>query len=237
MAITLTHDELANALGLDDADTNVERLRRVARVVIEKRAPNAPQTIQNESAIRLCGYLMDQPFAPQMPRYTNALRNSGADALLQPYRTHRAALVGNGASMADDADVVPETPVVDTPSGDITSVVMQTAWTPYDTATDPRIVFDTATYDFEIDTQGIEGKNVEFDPPDSTEEGYQYFVFPDTYPDLIAIGLLPGGTGIGLSGFEFSASDILGFKTYRSTHLLSGALTSRFTWFLSWGNF
>ena len=40
-----------------------------------------------------------------MPRYTNALRNSGADGLLQPYRTHRAGLVGNGASMIVDDDV------------------------------------------------------------------------------------------------------------------------------------
>ena len=58
-------------------------------------------------------------------------------------------------------------------------------------ATDPRIVFDTATYDFEIDTQGIEGKNVEFDPPDSTEEGYQYLVyFLTLFPDLIGLGLI-----------------------------------------------
>ena len=106
MALSLTHDELATALGLDAEDENIERLRRLGRVMVEKRAPNAPSTIQNEAVIRICGYLIDQPFAPQMPRYTNALRNSGADALLQPYRTHRA-----GISMDRTPSTDGETPI------------------------------------------------------------------------------------------------------------------------------
>ena len=41
----------------------------------------------------LSGYLFDQPNAGRGSTYANALRNSGAAAILMPYRVHRAGSV------------------------------------------------------------------------------------------------------------------------------------------------
>ena len=44
----------------------------------------------NEAVRRLAGYLFDQPEAARGDAYSNALRNSGAQRMLLPYRLHRA---------------------------------------------------------------------------------------------------------------------------------------------------
>ena len=96
MAVTLTIAQLLNALRLGDSTeetTEATRLLAYATEAVTKRAPGAPDTAHNEAGIRLAGYLFDQPFAPASARYSNALRNSGADAILLPYRKHRAGVV------------------------------------------------------------------------------------------------------------------------------------------------
>ena len=55
-----------------------------------KHAPNASETAMNEAVRRLAGYLFDQPEAGRGDAYSNALRNSGAQRMLLPYRLHRA---------------------------------------------------------------------------------------------------------------------------------------------------
>ena len=76
--------------------------------------------------IRVCGYLMDSAvrefkcLAIPTPCEIRVLMD-----FFQPYRTHRAALVGNGESITVGDDVVPDTPVEDTPNGEILSIVMQ----------------------------------------------------------------------------------------------------------------
>ena len=73
------------------------RLLAVVEAMVEKYAPNAPAALQNEAAIRICGYLFDAPAAPGGAAYANALRNSGAAVLLLPWREYRLG------SMADSS--------------------------------------------------------------------------------------------------------------------------------------
>ena len=91
MAVTLTVDQLRNALRVEDSAEEVEivtRLLAVGTAMVEKYAPDAPDVIQDEATIRIAGYLFD---APSTGRGTpNALRNSSASALLSPYRVQRA---------------------------------------------------------------------------------------------------------------------------------------------------
>ena len=93
MAVTLTVVELANALRVGDSpeeSTEVTRLLAYSTEAVVKHAPDAPPVTSNEAAIRLSAYLFDMPNAGSGVRYANALRNSGAGAILLPYRVHRA---------------------------------------------------------------------------------------------------------------------------------------------------
>ena len=110
MAIILTADELAAALRLGNSAeeiAQVTRLLRYAHTAIPKAAPDAPDVVQNEAAIVLCGYLFDRPTAGRGMAYANALRNSGAEAMLAPYVVHRA---GNIDPPPADAATAPTTP-------------------------------------------------------------------------------------------------------------------------------
>ena len=91
MAVTLTVDELAAALRLGDSAEELAeatRLHAYATEAITKQAPAAPDVAANEAAIRLTGYLFDQPTASRADSYANAMRNSGAGRMMLPYVTH-----------------------------------------------------------------------------------------------------------------------------------------------------
>ena len=89
MAVTLTVAQLANALRVGDTAEETElvtRLLAASTAAVERYAPDAPNAIADEAAIRLAGYLFDMPHAPGGARYANALRNSGAAGLLSLWR-------------------------------------------------------------------------------------------------------------------------------------------------------
>ena len=95
MAVTLTVDELREALRAGDSDTETADLTRRLEYAIEavgKYVPGnlVPSVIGNEAVIRLAGYLYDKPNATRGDSFANAMRNSGAAAALLPYRKHRA---------------------------------------------------------------------------------------------------------------------------------------------------
>ena len=93
MAVTLTADQLRAALRLGDSAQETQEATRLldyARMAVEKRAPDAPGAVQNEAVIRLSAYLYDRPFAPSGDGWANALRNSGAGAILGVYFRPRA---------------------------------------------------------------------------------------------------------------------------------------------------
>ena len=95
MAVTLTVEALAAALRLGDSaeeTAEVTRLLAYATEAVTQHAPSASETAMNEAVRRLSGYLFDQPEAGRGMAYANALRNSGAQRMLLPYRVHRLGL-------------------------------------------------------------------------------------------------------------------------------------------------
>lgn len=107
MAVTLTQAELSAALRLGStAEENAEttRLLAYATEAISRHLGEAyadtPEVIVNESAIRLCAYLYDQPNAGRGISFANAGRNSGAWSILLPYKVIRAGSVEKAASAA-----------------------------------------------------------------------------------------------------------------------------------------
>ena len=103
MAITLTIQELQAALRLGNSEeetAEVERLYGYVAEAVNRHAPEATDTAMNEAARRLAGYLFDMPEAGRGMAYANALRNSGAAAMLLPYRPHRLGLATEGIAAA-----------------------------------------------------------------------------------------------------------------------------------------
>ena len=100
MAVTLTAAELVEAIGVEAPKAT--RLLPVVTELVTRYAPDAPAEIANEAAIRAAGWLHEQPKASirgesagpftvnYMPSMSSALRNSGATALLAPWRVRRA---------------------------------------------------------------------------------------------------------------------------------------------------
>ena len=97
VAVTLTAAQLAEAIRIGatpEETAQATRLLAVATEAVTKHAPDAPDVVHDEAVIRVAGYLFDAPQAAQGTGYADILRNSGARALLLPYRVHRAGSTG-----------------------------------------------------------------------------------------------------------------------------------------------
>ena len=120
MAVTLTVDQLRNAVRVDDNTESNEILTRLLSVATERvqvNAPGAPEATQNEAVIRFAGYIYDQPNSSAARLdYSSAFRNSGAASLLLPWRVHSARSVKDAAAAAMDAA---------SPGNPVTNVVVQ----------------------------------------------------------------------------------------------------------------
>ena len=100
MSVTLTAIQLAAAMRIGDGVAALEepqasvlnRILASAIALVESYAPNAPESIQNESVIRVGGYLYDSPPGASM-RFANPLADSGAQALLARFRIVRATAI------------------------------------------------------------------------------------------------------------------------------------------------
>ena len=104
MAVTLTAAVLAEAVAVTAAQA--ARMLPVASALVERYAPAAPVAVQNEAAIRVCGYLSQQPESAQRsdrigdvetqwaPNNLSALRHSGGMAILSPWKQRRAGAIG-----------------------------------------------------------------------------------------------------------------------------------------------
>ena len=100
MAVTLTVAALSQSIRLGGSGEETEQATRLLAYATEAISrhlgtayEDAPEAILNEAAIRLAGYLYDQPSAAGGASFANALRNSGAAAMLLAYRIHRAGSV------------------------------------------------------------------------------------------------------------------------------------------------
>ena len=91
MALTVADLRTAVRAG-DAADETaiLTRLLDVGSAIVGKHAPDAPAAVADEAVIRLAGYLFDQPNAGRGIAFGDALGNSGAAVLLEPWRVHRA---------------------------------------------------------------------------------------------------------------------------------------------------
>ena len=103
MAVTITATELATAIRVGDTPeetAQVDRLLATATALVLRHAPDAPGDIHTEAAVRVAGYLFDMPQAARGAGYGDTLRNSGALALMLPWRVHRAGVIGRDTGEA-----------------------------------------------------------------------------------------------------------------------------------------
>ena len=119
MALTLTVQELSSAIRLgDSAEELAEATRLLAYVTaaisthLADAYEDAPEAVVNEAGIRLAGYLFDQPNAGRGLSFANAGRNSGAWAILLPFRVHRAGSTGDAVAAAQEAVGTTSNPVI-----------------------------------------------------------------------------------------------------------------------------
>ena len=92
----LTVEDLRTALRLDDdpaVNAVLERLLKVAEATVSRYASLASCEVAQEASIRMIGYLYDMPESPSGDRFAAAFRNSGAMALLSPWKTRRAGAI------------------------------------------------------------------------------------------------------------------------------------------------
>ncbi len=90
MAVTLSVADVARSLrAVDSPDVSAEltELLNYARAEVLKVA-EAPNEIHDMAAAMLVQYLYDRPEASAGEDYVNSARNSGALAVLLPYRKH-----------------------------------------------------------------------------------------------------------------------------------------------------
>ena len=93
MAVTATVSDVARSLrAVDSTDVTAELtlLLEYASAEVTRIAPLAPDPVHNRAAISIVGYIYDRPTAGREMAYANVIRNSGAGAMLLPYRAHRA---------------------------------------------------------------------------------------------------------------------------------------------------
>ena len=103
MAVTLSIATLASALRLGNSrleHLEAKRLLAYASEAVTRHAPDAPDVVHDEAAIRVAAYLFDQPTSPSGSGWSNSMRHSGAERLLLPYVQHGAGAV----SETSDAD-------------------------------------------------------------------------------------------------------------------------------------
>lgn len=96
MGVTIDVPGLLGALRMGstpEETAQATRLLAFATLAVEKHAPDAPDIIQNEAAIRVAGYIHDSPMAAKGAGFAAVMRNCGAGSLLLPYRIHRAGSV------------------------------------------------------------------------------------------------------------------------------------------------
>ena len=103
MAVTIPAADLGAAAQL--AGDQATRLLPVVTALVEQYAPDAPEAIQNEAAVRCAGWLghtaagsiAKVDTGPRSTEYApgqlSALRHSGAMSLLAPWKLRRAGAV------------------------------------------------------------------------------------------------------------------------------------------------
>ena len=106
MAVVITVDELRSALRLGttaEETTEVTRLLAYATEAVNRNTPSAPDAIHGEAVIRLAAWLLDAPTSSANVSHADALRSSGAAAILLPWRIHRAGSTAEAVEAVQQA--------------------------------------------------------------------------------------------------------------------------------------
>ena len=102
MAVTITAASLGPAVGVTGAEAT--RLIGTVTALVDVYAPSAPDALSNEAAVRVAGWLTEQPAASirseregeiqtdYAPSQTGAMLHSGAKSLLYPWRAKTAGI-------------------------------------------------------------------------------------------------------------------------------------------------
>ena len=108
MAVRATVSDVIRSIrAVDSVDVRaeIEGLLAYASTEVSRIAPGAGYRVHDRAAIAIVGYLYDRPTAGRGLAYSNAIRNSGAGAMLSPYRVHRA---GSTAARVAEAEETPD---------------------------------------------------------------------------------------------------------------------------------
>ena len=92
MAVTATVSDVARSIRAvvsTEVTAELTDLLAYASAEVTRIAPNAPDTVHNRAATSIVSYIYDRPTTGRDMLYANVVRNSGAGAMLLPYRTHR----------------------------------------------------------------------------------------------------------------------------------------------------
>ena len=115
MALNLTVAQLAAAIRVGDSAEETAEVTRIHAYVTEavtSRAPDAPDAVHVEAAVRLAGYIFDSPQAGRGSAFANAMRNSGAGRALLPYAIHGAGSTAEAVEAAQAVMGSTDIPVV-----------------------------------------------------------------------------------------------------------------------------
>ena len=100
MAVTIDAAALAAAARVGDSPEETAEITRIlafSTTTVDKHLGAAfattPETVVNEAVIRLGSYYYDHPTVARNAGFADAIRNSGAGAILAPYRRHRATVL------------------------------------------------------------------------------------------------------------------------------------------------
>ena len=102
MAVSVSVSDVARSIRAvvsPDVTAELADLLAYASGEVQRIAPLAPDAAHNRAAVSICGYIFDRPTSGRETAYANVVRNSGAGAMLLPYRAHR----GGSTSKAEAA--------------------------------------------------------------------------------------------------------------------------------------
>ena len=90
--------DLLEAIRADANDANTKAVTRIQNAVtelVERYSPDAPDSVKDQAVVQCVGYIWESPAAsPARMNFANAMQNSGANALLAPWRVHGAGVIG-----------------------------------------------------------------------------------------------------------------------------------------------
>ena len=95
MAVTMTQTDFQTELRLANSQEErklAARLLGYVSVAVLRYAPDCPDEVHNEAAVRLGAYLYNQPEATRGDAYANAMRSSGAARAMLPWKAHGAGI-------------------------------------------------------------------------------------------------------------------------------------------------